>query len=400
MAHVSFDLIQETSASTNGASLTLAGATTGNRTFGSKMVNGDTCLAMASNGAGLFQAATYTWTTGGILTTVAGSVIDGSSGAGVVVTFTGTVTITLSPLAKKTGQFDNNGGMLFTAVTTDPATPPAGSLQVFSKELAGGRGMLKMLNSAGIDHWLQPAIFNNKVFLYNPYGNSTSSPREFGFTAPTIVGTLTARNAATTNLLTRARRLGLVSVATAGGLSSYYWASSAQWTLGVPQTAPVPHWGGFFSCWRWGVSDASVQTVARQFIGMSSSVAAPTNVEPSTLTNSIGVGKDAADTNYKIFYGGSAAQTAINLGASFPCNNNTDLYEMYLYAPPNVNNIVYYRVVNVSTGASVNGTLTGTAGTALPSNTTLLAPRAWRTNNSAAVAIGLDIASIYIETDN
>lgn len=108
MAHVSFDLIQETSVSTNGAALTLAGATTGNRTFGSKMVNGDTCFAMASNGAGLFQAALYTWTTGGILTTTAGNVLDGSSGAGAIVTFTGTVTITLSPLAsiKKKEQQD------------------------------------------------------------------------------------------------------------------------------------------------------------------------------------------------------------------------------------------------------------------------------------------------------
>lgn len=401
MAHITADLIQETSASTDGASLTLAGATTGNRAFSSKMVNGDTCFAVANNGTGLWQAALYTWTTGGVLTTSAGNVLDGSSGAGAIVTFTGTVTITLSPIASKVVQFDAQGCTDFPCVASDPSAPPSGSLTVFAKELAGGIGLLKIMNDQGIDHWLQPALFNNKVMMFNPYGNSTASPREFGFAAPTTVGTLTARNVATTNLLTRARRLGIVSATTAGSLAAAYFASSAQYTLGVPQTPPAPHWGGFFKCFRWGVSDASVQTVARQFIGMSSSVAAPTNVEPSTLTNSIGVGKGAADTNYKIFYGGSAAQTPIDLGASFPCNNNTDLYEMYIYAPPSANNTVYVRVVNVSTGGAVNITLTAaTPGTQLPLNTTLLAPRAWRCNNTAAAAVGLDIVSMYLDSDN
>jgi len=118
------------------------------------------------------------------------------------------------------------------------------------------------------------------------------------------------------------------------------------------------------------------------------------------LTNSIGVGQGAADTNLKVYYGGSAAQTAIDLGASFPTNtSNTDWYELTLFAPPTSNNTVYYQVIRLNTGDKSSGTLTGTAGTVLPSNTTLLALRNWRTNNATASIVTLALGNMYIETD-
>jgi hypothetical protein len=49
---------------------------------------------------------------------------------------------------------------------------------------------------------------------------------------------------------------------------------------------------------------------------------------------------------------------------------------------------ITYGTIN-SNGSAVN----------LPSSTTLLAFRAWRTNNTAAAAVGIDISSIYLETD-
>jgi hypothetical protein len=56
-------------------------------------------------------------------------------------------------------------------------------------------------------------------------------------------------------------------------------------------------------------------------------------------------------------------------------------------------------VTRLSTGQSVYGTLTGTAGTALPANTTLLMFRSFKTNNATALVAGFDVVSIYIETD-
>ncbi|MFZ2719803.1 MAG: hypothetical protein WAZ27_02930, partial [Minisyncoccia bacterium] len=109
----------------------------------------------------------------------------------------------------------------------------------------------------------------------------------------------------------------------------------------------------------------------------------------------------STSNNCHIVYGGSAAQTPIDLGSTFDCSaRSTEAYELALYAPAGSNNTVYYEVTKLSTDETASGTLTGTAGTALPSSSTLLAYRAWKTNNATALAVGFDIASIYLETDN
>jgi len=193
------------------------------------------------------------------------------------------------------------------------------------------------------------------------------------------------------------RRLGYVSSATAGNLAGPYLAV-AQVTIGDGSGN-----GGFYKLCRFGCSDAATVAGARQFVGVSSTTAAPTNVEPSTLTNCIGVGHGAADTNLKIFYGGSAAQTPIDLGSSFPINTvNTDAYELALFSPPGADNSVYYEVTRINTGDIATGVITGdTSGVALPAPLTLLGyGYHWRCNLATGVAVGLDIMSDYIETDN
>jgi len=71
-----------------------------------------------------------------------------------------------------------------------------------------------------------------------------------------------------------------------------------------------------------------------------------------------------------------------------------------MWSPPNVDGVIYYHVEIVGTSNIVNGKLgPGTAGVTIPLNGTLLTHRAWRTNNTAAVVVGIDISSVYIETD-
>jgi hypothetical protein len=45
------------------------------------------------------------------------------------------------------------------------------------------------------------------------------------------------------------------------------------------------------------------------------------------------------------------------------------------------------------------GTITNSGATVLPTNTTLIGPWGYRTNNATALAVGLDVMSAYIETD-
>lgn len=285
--------------------------------------------------------------------------------------------------------------LLLDGQSSDPSTPSTGNLAVYGKAIAG-RMMTKQIGPSGIATAFQPFLARNKVGYWASPGNATTVPGVFGYTAPTTTGTATTRSVATTSLFTRMRRLAYVSSATAGSLC-YQYVAFAQVTVGDGSGN-----GGFYKICRFGISDTAAVSSARMFCGVSSTTTAPTNVEPSTLTNSVGMGHGASDTTMHIYYGGSSAQTPIDLGSSFPSNTrSTDVYELALFAPSNSNNTVYYEVTRINTGNVATGTLTGTAGTVLPSSTTLLSyQRIWRTNNATALAVAYDIMSDYIETDN
>jgi hypothetical protein len=276
----------------------------------------------------------------------------------------------------------------------EPGAAPTGKMRLYAKTISG-RMMPKFVGPSGLDSALQPFIARNKVGIWLPPGNATTVPGVLGFSAFTAVGTATLRNVAATNLFTRMRRLGFVGAATAGSAAAARVAV-AQITVGNGSGL-----GGFHKIIRWGISDAALVSNARTFNGISAATTAPTNVEPSTLTNIIGMGHGAADTTMKIFYGGSVAQPPIDLGANFPANTtNTDAYELALFSPPSVDGTVYYEVTRLNTGHVAIGTLSGNPGTALPANTTLLTySQIWRFNNTTAAACGLDIMSDYIETD-
>ena len=283
------------------------------------------------------------------------------------------------------------GGLDFTA-TTDPSAP-TGAITMYAKSV-GGRIMPKWVGPSGVDTPIQPFLAGNSIGYWRPQGNATTVPGILGYGALTAVGTATARNVATTNLFTRMRRIGYVSAAGAGSLTSLRQAA-AQITVGDGTL------GGFHKVTRFGISDAASVAGARMFVGISSSVAAPTNVEPSTLTNCCGVGHGAADTNLKIYYGGSSAQTPIDLGANFPITHGSaNAYELVLFSPPNQNGVISYRVTRLNTGDVATGTISGSGGVVLPATTTLLSYMwAYRTNNATGLAVGLDLMSDYIETD-
>ncbi len=280
-------------------------------------------------------------------------------------------------------------GQVTFADTTMPAAPAADRLTLFGQSIAG-RMFLRQIGPSGLDTALQPFLARNKIGYWNPPGNAATSPGVFGFTAYTITSNV-ARNVATTNLFTRMRRLGFVTGTTTAGTLSHARVAVAQISID----------GGFFKLIRFGISDNLAVATARMFMGISVSTAAATNVEPSTLTNVIGIGHGNGDTTMRIYYGGSTAQTPINLGANFPANTrDTDAYELALFAAPGATNTVTYEVTRLNTGHTAVGTLTGTAGVALPDAATLMSYSwNWRTNNATALAVGFDIMSDYIETD-
>ena len=275
---------------------------------------------------------------------------------------------------------------------TAPAAPAANRTRLFRRSLAG-RQMPAWIGPTGLETTVQGSLFRNKVGLWQPPGDATTVPGVFGMAALSVQGTATARAVVAGTLLQRARRLGYVSAATAAAFGAARLAV-AQVTLGDGAGL-----GGFFSVIRFAFTDPVLVTDARSFVGARNSVAAATNVEPSTLTNSIGVGHGAADANLKLFYGGSTAQTPIDLGATFSKALNIP-YELILFASPNTANTVGWQVTRLDTGATTSGEITGTA-TVIPQSSMLMTPFSlMRTNNATAASVALDIISLGFDTDN
>jgi hypothetical protein len=287
--------------------------------------------------------------------------------------------------------------IVMTAIASDPPSPAAGRITVFGEDYAG-RDMLTVLTSDGIDFPVQTILGMGRNGWWNPPGNGATVPGVCGIQTLTAVGTPTGRNITTTNLFTRSKRLGYVSASSVGSITSVRTAS-AQYSLGAA-VSPAPI-GGFYLTWRFGCSDAATVANARQFVGLWSTTTAPTNAEPSTLTNAIGIGNGAANSNLFMYYGGSAAQSPIDLGTNFPANTlSTDLYQLILYNSCASSTAVGYKVIRLNTGHEASGTINaGTPGLQLPANTTLLSLVGWRSNNTTALAVGIDMGSIYIETE-
>ena len=88
--------------------------------------------------------------------------------------------------------------------------------------------------------------------------------------------------------------------------------------------------------WRWGPATGVTNASHRAFAGMRNTIAAPTDVDPSTLTNICGMGYDAADTNIQFMHNdGAGRATKIDLGAAFPKPNadRTAVYEIAMFCP-------------------------------------------------------------------
>jgi len=285
----------------------------------------------------------------------------------------------------------------FPAVTS-PATPSASNFNLFGKTLGNTRIMPAVMGPSGMDYALQPALFRQKISLWSPGGNATTVPGVFGFAAMTVVGTATARNVAITNLKTRMRRLSYVSAATAGSGCSI--RSASMFTSGTGTGL-----GGFYASFRFSATDAAAVSGARMFVGVDS--ATPTNVEMSTRVNNFGIAQLSTDaTQLYLVYGGSAAQTAVALTTAFPIYNGTVgittgvPYDFMIWCPPNSNGVFSWQLDRLDTGTSTGGTVTpGTPGTQTPANTTLLSPTVYRVNNATAAAVGMDVSTIYLETD-
>lgn len=281
-------------------------------------------------------------------------------------------------------------GVVLKAVSADPSAPAATLLRLYSKTIAG-KILPAFVGPSGLESSLQPNLARNKFALFTPAGNSTTITA-IGAAALTATGTATAANVATTNLHTWMKGLEYLVTTPSTTAVAGFRGPANQYGTGNAAGR-----GGFFLVCRWGPATGVATGTNRAFVGFTGSTSAPTDVQPSSLTNMFGMGWDAADTNIQFMYNdGSGTATKVDLGASFPrpTADRTEVYEIALFCASNTTTI-YYQITNLTTGAVATGSVT----TDIPSNTTLLSPRGWMSVGGTSSVIGIALKSLYIETD-
>lgn len=238
-----------------------------------------------------------------------------------------------------------------------------------------------------------------RVLQWNPTPNAAGAPLADGVPSPTATGTATARAIANPpgNYLQTWTRIGYVSAAVidsvAGARPTQFTNTNGNFTPTSDRFRPG-RWSGLLD---FGISDAFLNPEARMFVGWQGSIAAPTAVDPATLTDMIGIGHDNGETNLRFYSRDNAGATnEIDLGAGFPVTVG-EVYRLLVRCdatqPPGAGSQDFtWRVIRASNGVEVSGRAGPVVGTVAPRIDRLMAPRLWRaTGPTNAAAVGIDL---------
>lgn len=276
---------------------------------------------------------------------------------------------------------------------SNPSTPPNG-VTLFSRQVAG-RQMAAAIGPSGLDTAFQPLLARNAVQMWNAVGGATTVPTAFGAGALSATGTATTLAVSGSNMYTSLRMLEYL-------VTSASTTAVVGWRAGVNSfiRGSVAGTGGFHLIQRFAVATAGTLSTARFFCGLSSQTGAPTDVEPSTnttLANTIGIGYDAADTNYQLMTKtGTGTATKVDTGIAKSAGaDRTAVFEVALFCPP-AGTTISWQLTRLDTGS----TASGSTSTTLPAATTALGPICYRSVGGTSSVMGLAFKSLCIETDD
>lgn len=267
--------------------------------------------------------------------------------------------------------------------TTDPSPPAADTTVVYGKTISG-RSLLKTIGPSGLDTSLQPAIFQNSLWLVQP--NTTTSVSAIGGSV-TSVGTLSHPTPSSTS---NGFCTNFVSGAVAGNTTGTGQAIAPLCT----GTGPTAN-GGFFFVTRLWLPDANYGTGAtgsRFFVG----------VTDQTMANSVGLDNPAGsragfsfstnlgDTNWMFSTKDGVTEGRNSTGMLFEVGK---LYDFFIFAPAGGSEI-FWRVLNLEDNTSFEGSTT----TNLPGTGTYMRA-GFQLATLTTTARNIRMKKIYVETD-
>lgn len=281
------------------------------------------------------------------------------------------------------------GGLDLPAETVTP--PPTDTVKLFGRKV-GGRMMAAIIGPSGLDTVLQPHLGRNAASIWRPVGNATTVT-QLGMASATG-GTATTASVATTNVHTAMKRLDYL-ITTASTSAIAYWYSSALAANQFFRGTGIL--GGFHLIIRFGGATGMATATHRFYAGMSSLTTAPTDVNPSTWANIIGVGYDSTDSNWQIMHKtGTGAATKINLGSNFTRQSadRSKMYELALFTSPSGNDVGYEF-----TELGTENVAVGVISSNIPATNTLLKAMVSASVGGTSSVIGISMAGVTIETD-
>lgn len=384
-----------TSASTGDISISTASTIAG--TVGAIFLTGG-----AASGAGqagsisiAAGAGTAVGATGGDVTIAAGNTANATNGGNInLQPGTGRRAVNILPAGTAAGQTSELRFRELAANGTNyvgfkgPDGPVTNTIWTLPNA-DGQSGNVLLTDGSGTLTWGSSSVSRKRVAQWMAVGNS-GTISAVDAVALTTTGTLTPINVAQTSILTMSRRVEVLVTVAATTAVAGFRSTLAQYSVG----GLVPNTGGFTFRATWSPSTGVATATNVAFCGMANTTAAPTSVQPSTITNMVGMGWDSADTNIQIMHRAAGAVVKIDLGPSFPVPNvdRSVLYDIELFSPPGTVQSVRYTVTNVSTGITTTGTITAS----LPA--ALLAPRVWMAAGGTSSVIGLALSQMMIET--
>jgi hypothetical protein len=238
---------------------------------------------------------------------------------------------------------------------------------------------------SGVPAWAAPSggadqFYNPGAAAYvdlRPIANS-GTWTALGTAAPTGTGNGSAATIDTTNRATRLFRVRYTSPTASTTSICGIRATEARFFLGTTTT------GGFDFRGGWMMSVNTSVPTHRVFYGLRND-SAPTDVNPSTLTNMLGFGYDSADTNVQFFHNdASGTATKVSTGIAKPTTDNSAAFIVRISSPGGAT--VNFEITNIISGA----TFSGTATTDLPAATQDMRMNHYASVGGTSSTIGCD----------